>query len=195
MVVIATPTRDSITAPTVGDLVKLLRQHPDAKFLAPLGIYIAALRQMAVSMARQVGASHILFIDADLRFPENTLDRLLAHDREIVAANYVQRTMDAWCVSRVKGQSLSSEGRTGLQPVDSTGFGVMLIKCSVFDHLELPWFDTPFDGQTHVGEDVYFCRKAREAGLSVWIDHDLSQDVRHQGTVELGMSVREMATA
>lgn len=187
MVVIATPTRDLVSAGFTGDLLKLCRQHSDARWMAATGIYIANLRNSCVTMAQQAGASHLLFLDADMRFPEDTLIRLLAADRDIVAANYVMRTMPELWVSRVAGASVSSVGRTGLQQVDSTGCGVMLIKRSVFPRVSPPWFSTPFDGQTHVGEDLFFCQQARAAGLDLWIDHDLSQAVRHQSVIEYGV--------
>jgi hypothetical protein len=187
MIVLATPTRDLVTALFAGDLLKLCRRHPEMRFAAPLGIYIANLRQSAVSIAQQTGASHLLFIDADMRFPEDTLDRLLAADKDIVAANCVMRTMPEWWVARKAGQVVSSVGRSGLEQVDSVGCGVMLIRLAVFDDLPRPWFSTPWNGQDHDGEDLYFCRLARAHGFAVWIDHDLSQAVRHTGSVELGV--------
>jgi GT2 family glycosyltransferase len=153
--------------------------------MAPLGIYIADLRNKAVKAAQAAGASHLLFLDSDMRFPEDTLDRLLAHNLDIVAANYVQRTMSEWCVARIDGVPVQSQGRTGLEAVDTTGTGVMLITMSVFDDMPQPWFDTP--NFPFTGEDVYFCQQARSGGYDVWIDHDLSQDVRHQGSVELSV--------
>jgi hypothetical protein len=64
----------------------------------------------------------------------------------------------------------------------------MLVETAVFDAIDdTPWFDTPFDGETFYGEDVYFCQMATRRGWIVWIDHDLSQDVRHQGSVELSV--------
>jgi hypothetical protein len=152
-----------------------------------LGIYIADLRNKAVKAAQAAGASHLLFLDSDMRFPEDTLDRLLQHNLDIVAANYVQRTMSEWCVARSEGVPVQSQGRTGLQVVDSTGTGVMLIRMSVFDQLPTPRFDTPCDGQVFTGEDVFFCQRAQMAGFDIFIDHDLSQDVRHQGSVELSV--------
>lgn len=187
MIVIATPTRDMVSAGFTGDLVKLCRRHPDARFAAALGIYIANLRNQCVTLARAAGASHLLFIDSDMRFPEDTLDRLLAADRDIVAANCVMRTMSQLWVAQKNGASLSSVGRRGLEAVDLTGCGVMLIRLSVFDKLPAPWFSTPWNGATHIGEDVHFCQLARAFGFDVWIDHDLSQAVRHQGTIELGV--------
>ena len=186
MIVLATTTRAEVPAQFAGDLVRLCRHRPDVRFVAALGIYIANLRQHCVRIAQQTSASHLCFLDADMRFPADTLDRLLAADVDIVAANYVQRTMPMWWTARVEGQWVSSLGRTGLQCVDAVGCGVMLIRMAVFDMVAAPWFSTPYDGQTHIGEDVYFCRQATAAGVSVWIDHDLSQLVRHQGVVEWG---------
>jgi hypothetical protein len=188
MVVIATPTRDSVTAGFAGDLIKLCRRHPDARWMAPLGIYIADLRNKAVKAAQTAGASHLLFLDSDMRFPEDTLERLLAHNLDIVAANYVQRTMSEWCVARIEGVPVQSQGKSGLQVVDSTGTGVMLVKMSVFDNDPTePWFDTPIHNGVFIGEDVFFCKKTYGYALDVHIDHDLSQDVRHQGSVELSV--------
>lgn len=190
MVILATPTRDSVTAGFAGDLIKLCRRHPEARWMAPLGIYIADLRNKAVKAAQQAGASHLLFLDSDMRFPEDTLDRLLARNVDIVAANYVQRSMNEWCVARSEGVPVSSVGKTGLQQVDTTGTGVMLIRMRVFESMPKPWFDTPNDGQTFTGEDVHFCQQALTHWFKVWIDHDLSQDVRHQGMVELSVQER-----
>lgn len=187
MIVLATPTRETVTAGFAGDLVKVCRRHPDVKFLAATGIYIANLRNLAVTMAQRVGATHILFIDSDMRFPEDTLDRLLAHQAPIVAANYVMRTMPELWVARRRGQSVSSVGQAGLDLVDSVGFGAILINMEVFASLSQPWFDTPFDGQQQIGEDLFFCQKATDEGFLVWIDHDLSQHVRHHALVEYGV--------
>lgn len=189
MILIATPTRDTVTAGFTADLVKLTRRHPTARWMAALGIYIANLRNQCASLALHTGATHLLFLDSDMRFPEDTLDRLLAAKQPIVAANSVQRTEPRCWNSRLKGVQVSSVDRTDLQAVDTTGCGVMLIETTVFSALPPPWFSTPYVGYqaTHVGEDVWFCRTAQAAGFEIWIDHDLSQRVRHQGSVELGV--------
>lgn len=185
VILIATPTRDQVNATFCADLVRLTRRHPDAKFAALLGIYVANLRNSAASMALQMRASHLLFIDSDMRFPADTLERLLAHDKDIVAANYAMRTMPELCVAHKDGQSVSSAGKRGLERVDHVGCGVMLIRTAIFAELPQPWFSTPWWNDTHKGEDVCFCEHADDHGIDVWIDHDLSQVVRHTGSVEL----------
>lgn len=197
MTVISTPTRADITAGCTADLIGLIRQYSSSqvRFIAPLGIYIQNLRQYSASLAQQVGASHILFIDSDMRFPKDSLDRLRAWDVDVVGANSKQRTKPHWWNARVNGVPLSSVGRTGLQVVESVGFGLMLIRLSVLDRLPRPWFDTPYDGENHIGEDKFFCQQATKAGIKVFVDHDLSQEVEHKGDVELGVNTEETVIA
>jgi len=39
-------------------------------------------------------------------------------------------------------------------------------------------------GGMYVGEDIYFCKLAQAHGFKVWVDHDLSKDVKHIGKME-----------
>jgi len=181
------PTRDSILAKTAADVVRLVKHSPDVTFVSPLGIYIAALRTSCVDLARQMGASHLLFVDADMRFPADLADRLLARDVDVVGANYLQRTQPHLPVTQLNGLPVSSTGRTGLQAVDILGTGALLIKLSVFDRLPKPWFQTHYEGDQYVGEDVYFCRLLQAYGMPLYVDHDASQQVRHQSTCELSI--------
>jgi len=42
----------------------------------------------------------------------------------------------------------------------------------VFESLSEPWFETPWrtDKRGYIGEDVFFCRKARAAGFRIYIE-------------------------
>jgi hypothetical protein len=75
---------------------------------------------------------------------------------------------------------------TGIEEVGSIGMGVMLIKRNVFEKLTEPWFETPWrtDARGYIGEDIFFCRKAQDAGYKIWIDHDVSKEIGHIGTFE-----------
>jgi hypothetical protein len=52
--------------------------------------------------------------------------------------------------------------------------------------MDFPWFDTVWmENNDLLGEDVFFFKKVKhELGISLYIDHDLSQLVRHIGTFE-----------
>ncbi len=188
MILIATPTRDTVNSKFTYDLVNLVKESPDTAFAISEGSLLPNLRSLLVKAAQKAGATHILFIDSDMRFPADTVKRLLAHNVDIVGANCKQRTQNEW-TARKDGKFISSEGKTGLEEVDTLGFGVTLIKLSVFEKLSEPYFHTPFDTQErkHVGEDVYFSTIVKESGLKIFIDHDISKQVKHAGLVEFGI--------
>ena len=57
----------------------------------------------------------------------------------------------------------------------------MLIKTSVFKKLPHPWFSYEQDdeGNTVVGEDMWFCRLARQAGFKIYCDKNVK--IKHLG--------------
>ena len=194
MIGICTPTRDTVGAGFAFDLAQLMKRKnsDDVEFFLVQGTLLSNMRNVLV---RKVLDTHlckyVLFIDSDMRFPVDLVDRLLAHDLPIVAANCRQRTQKGW-TARKGDDFVSSENKTGLEEVDTVGTGVMLIKDEVFWRMGVdggPWFFSPWDTQEKkmIGEDVYFCVKAKEAGFKIMVDHDLSQDIKHVGSVELGI--------
>jgi hypothetical protein len=61
--------------------------------------------------------------------------------------------------------------------------GCLLINVAALRKLSWPWFRFdygPEPGQ-RIGEDIWFCRKAREAGMKIWADMDLSKELGHVG--------------
>lgn len=141
--------------------------------------------------------THLLYVDSDMVFPPDAIHRLLARDLDIVGANYRTRHHqspdEVGSVARsLDDQVVISTGATGTQEVLHTGTGFLMIKRHVFEEMartvladmDKPWFETTYRGGSKddwMGEDVYFCVMARQAGFKVFVDHDLSQDVGHIG--------------
>lgn len=187
MIAVCTPTKDHVYAGTTYDLVQMMqREAGRALFAVSQGTILPNLRCEAARMTVKQNLSHLLFLDSDMRFPPDTLDKLLQRERPIVAVNCKDRQHNQWTARR--NGRICSNGRTGVEAVNTVGCAVMLIAASVFKALPEPWFSTPWDEKTgkHTGEDVYFCNLARQHGFDIWIDHDLSQHVRHAATVEFG---------
>jgi hypothetical protein len=67
--------------------------------------------------------------------------------------------------------------------VDATGTGCLLFDMSVFDQVEMPWFKLDIQDGKPVGEDIYFCSKARKAGVRISIDTSI--EVGHLTTIEV----------
>ena len=156
------------------------------------GTLIFDQREKLAKEALDAGCDYILWIDADMRFPKNTIEHLISRNKDIVGANATTR------IAPVKGTAkncvvdeenkiatwttVSSKGKSGLEKVTAIGCGVMMVKRKVFEKTPKPWFwfDT-LPGDKMLGEDVYFCVKAYDAGFDTYIDHDLSKYVGHIG--------------
>ena len=188
MIGIFTPTKDFVTAGFNFDLAQLIRYDVNTVYVLTQGTYLGNLRNGAAETALKHGLSHVLFIDSDMRFPPDTAMRLANRKAAIIGANCKQRSRNITTAVR-NGEFIPSEGRTGLELVDTLGMGVTMIDVNVFNKIPKPWFHTPWDASSNkqVGEDVYFCTEARKKGFLTFVDHDLSKEVRHSGMVEFAI--------
>ena len=114
------------------------------------GTLIFDQREKLAAEAIKEGADYILWIDADMRFPKNTIDVLLKHDKPIVGVNATTRTAPV----RPTAKNLHidfekevnhwipivSKDKTHLEPVTAIGCGVMMVKREVFEKTPRPWF-------------------------------------------------------
>lgn len=162
------------------------------KILNQRGALIHMTREEMAVQAIAGGATHILFLDSDMMFPEDALHRLFSRNEPIVAANYVQRCLPTKpnSVTLLDGPMFTKKDSTGLEEAKSVGFGLALIDVDVFTSMDRPWFDTYWYQQegtgrlSLIGEDVFFCHKARHSGYKVMVDHDLSKETVHLGMFE-----------
>jgi hypothetical protein len=179
--VIVTPARDLVHAAFTCDLVELIRRDPTVRYGMSLGSMVGNQRQAMIQGALSNGATHVLMIDSDMRFPPDALERLLAHGVDLVGANYLARGGQSNTARYADGSYVPSKGRTGLEAVHVVGCGVVLISAAVFRALDPPWFPTPWDEDSaqHVSEDVFFCARAAKAGFQAYVDHNLSRSVKH----------------
>lgn len=180
---IAVPALSNVPAVFANDLAMLYtetcRALPVVTLAMMVGTFVHQAREKLLHDVTDLwGATHILWLDADMTFPRDAAIRLLAHDKEIVAANYVSRTGRPRPTAMAGGLWVFSRDATGLEQVDHVGMGVFLMKTSVAQNLPHPRFWYSTDTET---EDVYFCRLLKAAGHDIWVDHDLSKEVGHVG--------------
>jgi len=203
---IAIPSMSQVHADFMMHLVHLnqtLFNHPIQEemgltIINRRGSLLVDSREGLVHQALDVGATHILFLDSDMAFPQDLFHRLYAHNLPAVACNYVQRIIPACSNTRdVNGAEMFTyEDSTGLEEAKSAGFGACLFKTEIFKEMSKPWFDTvwiqPGDEKVYwpdklnlLGEDVFLFRKLKhETGVSLMIDHDLSKEISHIGDFE-----------
>lgn len=181
-IAIGIPNTGSIKSRTVLSLLSILWNTPDATFhfINHQGCYVHENREKIVFEAKKAEADYLLFIDADMDFDQFALQKLLDLNKDVVGANYNQRQLPL--ISTVK--FLGDDGK--YKNVDGKDFptvpfkcgavatGFMLIKMSVFDKIEKPWFFfDEVDGDL-IGEDVFFCRQCIKAGIEIWCDPTIS---------------------
>ena len=180
---IAVPALEQSPTPWSFDLARLYAATcaavPSITLAGEVGTFVHQAREKLLHDVMELwGATHVLWLDADMTFPADAALRLLAHDVDVVAANYVKRAGAHLPTAMCDGQHVYSGDQQGLQAVDHVGMGVFLMKTSVVAGLPRPrfWYSTPTET-----EDVYFCHLLRTAGRTIWIDHDLSNEVGHIG--------------
>ncbi len=139
-------------------------------FLIYKGCDIVSARTWLVQQAIKNGATHLLFVDTDMHFPPDTIQKLVAHKKEIVSVDYNRRKFPLESVLTQLTESEASE--TNLYRVAVAGTGLMLIDLSIFDKIGKPWFSfgRGSEGQLTLGEDAWLCYTARDAGYDVWVD-------------------------
>lgn len=157
------------------------------------GSNLAQQRQQLVSRALNMQATHVLFWDSDIKAPADLIPRLLNHSKAVVCANYPTKELVSRPTVYVDGDALTGPlwtktDDTGLVPdVARAGMGLMLIDVETFYRIELPWFHfRPREPDfVHIsGEDHYFCDKVRAAGIPIFCDQALSNEVAHIGDFE-----------
>jgi len=179
---LAVITGDFIRTETVSTLLGLVKKVPEIdNFIIQQGAYIHENREMVAEMAQKDGYTHLFFVDWDMVFGPYVPLQLLEHDKDIVAAMYQVKVIPSRPVTLIEDgrQMLNEEVPKGLFKAYATGAGCMLIKMSVFDKVPRPWFSHDRSKDIIEGEDVWFCKRAREAGFDIWVDPNIP--ISHTG--------------
>lgn len=188
-VAVCVPSGDMLHADFALSLAALCMKAPVSIALINVkSSLIPTGRNMLVQQAMAVKATHMLFLDSDMVFPQDTIERLLSHAKYIVGGTYAQRVTPF----RVLGNTLDNqpiEIDTGLLEMSRMPTGCLMIHMSVFDKLRMPYFRVGIDEEagTILSEDLEFCDRAREAGFNIYCDVDLSKELLHLGQQAIGV--------
>lgn len=169
-VVIGMPVSDSVamkakTALAIGQTI--LKSKVVVDYILKISCDIVANRTALVKDALAQGATHLLFVDSDMLFPPDALEKMLSHDKDIVGVEYNKRQFP------LEPVFVQPNKQDTLYKSQVVGTGLMLIKLSIFKKMvNDPWFSfgRNAQGETTLGEDVWFCRTAGDAGFEVWVD-------------------------
>lgn len=150
----------------------------------------------------------ILMLDGDQLHPPNLLDKLRAHDLDMVCAHYYRRTtspIQSLCYELGDGtwpvQPILFPPRGGLHEISVTGFGCVLVKKKVLRDVQatLPPGSSPVaigplpevvGDHANWGPDFIFFYRARKLGYKLWLD--ASVESLHAVTLWLGHKSADM---
>lgn len=183
----------------VSSLLTLRKPAPCAFYVVERQM-IEKARNAICFQAMQNNATHILFVDDDNPIPEDTLEKMLEDDKDIVIAPILARNPDQNGVHKlcafdkevIDGVNIYRNKKDlpkddYLHKIDAGGTGCMLIKIDVIKKMNEVYpnrwfestrqvFDKPImvDGgvftERTMSEDVQFCERAIELGFEVWLD-------------------------
>lgn len=143
---------------------------------------VAAGRNMLVDLTQTLGATHLMFLDSDMVFPSETVDRLLSYNKDIVGCVYSSRNEPVRILGTTfDGKTVNVE--SGLHRMAMIPTGCMLINMDVFLRMKKPYFRGRIDEEAGriIGEDIEFCEKAISLGFEIWCDVELSTRIGHVG--------------
>jgi hypothetical protein len=164
------------------------------------GSLLPKQRRECVLQARKLRADYLLWLDCDHTFPRYLLSELLKADKDVIGINCVTKQIPATPTAR--RQSLPHEAPHGMPVYSDTtsqryekvwrlGCGIMLVKMSVFQKTGPNIFSMNYreDVDTFQGEDWSMCEAMEQAGVDIWVDHELSLQVGHIGYLEYNHSL------
>jgi len=186
-ILIAIPTDKYISPETFKSIYDLNIPHGyKTHFQYFYGYRIDQVRNLIANWAKDY--DYLFSVDSDIVLPNDTLEKLLRADKDIVSGLYVQRNDDNVLEiftntkdRRIKYEEIKDKE---LYEVEGVGFGCVLIKSDVIRNISYPHFlyKHALDHNNTYSEDVYFCDKARELNYKIFVDTTILCD--HIGTKE-----------
>ena len=169
-------------------MIAMLKNTPqETEVIFQNGVFVHQNQNNIVDFAVENKFDYVFLVEHDMIFEPETLNKLLADDKDIICANYnfrseprqsmVFRLNDKGELENIPSRELPKE----TFKCEAVPTGLTLIKTSVFSKITKPYFffEMNEDGQMKTSQDVYFSQKANKAGLSVWCNPTI--EVGHLG--------------
>jgi len=201
-IMIAIPCGDTVDTNTFVSTVNLIRHEipgvqTELVVLSNSLVYDA--RNQLAQKAVSGGYDAILWIDSDMTFQPDLLERLLTdmqdgQDRDLVCGLFYSRrtfrpTMFSKCriTSDEEGTHIETELYKpipyGIFEIEACGFAAVLTKTSIFKEI-LDKGGLPFSPMLGLGEDLSACIRVREFGHKLFCDSTI--DVGHVSHLIIG---------
>ena len=190
-ILIAVPTYETIYPDTFKSIYDLERpDNSELLFESIRGYDCAAARNHIVKKCIELHCDYVLMVDNDVILPKDTLINLLSHDQEVVTGYYAHRQNNTYtgksCLCKLgefnytqqysadELRELREQGEYCIQ-IHGGGAGCILIKSTVFQKFEFPWFKwVQYNDGGTLSEDLYFCEQCKNNNIPIYADTRVS---------------------
>lgn len=179
-ILIGIPTNKYIETETFKSIYDLrIPNGYEVEFQYFYGYQIDQIRNLIAEWAKRY--DYLFSVDSDIVLPPDTLEKMLAHNVDMVSGLYIQRIPDTHTLEVYKDNGRGGSTNIDIDEIDFSqplheivgcGFGCVLIKGHLFREMEYPHFvyKSALDHKNTFSEDNYFCMKAREKGFKIYMD-------------------------
>lgn len=174
---IGVPTLDYINAEfakcLTALLIKLKDERVNFELMIESGTLVYFARERIAHKAINEGFSHVLWLDSDMIFSPEILDDLMFCGKEFVTGIYhARRKGYASCI--FKSIELNGIERFETYPTETfeiagCGFGCCLTEVGMLTTICLNC-GTCFTPLQSLGEDIAFCKRAKDMGYKIWCE-------------------------
>lgn len=192
-VLVAVPCMATIPYETVVALMNIKSDRAELHLEFISGSLVYDSRNEFCSMAVKGNYDYIMFIDSDMVFPGNIIDRLMALDADIATAVcygkvephnpqvYTEMKPTTWYRKKTISQRPAS--MDGVFKIKACGMACCLVSVGLVKEMFRRNIN-PFEPFGHLGEDFAFCVRAHKLGAVMLAD----------GSINIGHIGREIFT-
>lgn len=187
---IAIPCMDMVHTPFLRALLSLERAQGSVQYAISCSSLIYTARNKLLEDAVKNGADRILWFDSDMDFPPDTMLRLAAdmdEGKEFVSGLYFKRRAPIQPVIYENVgyyHNTMSDGSESVTPVaitmddyprdsmfeiEAAGFGCVMHSVDLARRI-MEKYGAPFSPILGFGEDLSFCKRAKDVGATLWCD-------------------------
>lgn len=200
-ILIAIPCMDHMPTVFVQSLVTL-KKTQDCVVAFQMGSLIYTSRNDLGRLAIQSGADYVLWLDSDMVFEPDTLERMLKRVTEdkldFLTGIYFRRVAPytpvlfdelTYTAEGYEGKAHWTEFKnlpeSGLVEVGGCGFGLVLMSTEMLMSVQAK-YGTMFQPLQGLGEDLAFCWRARECGYKLMCDPSIEAGHAGQAIINGG---------
>jgi choline kinase len=181
---IGMPVYQHVCIETALSLLSVQKRMHNVEFNFSKGCYLHEQRNKIFEDAISGDSTHLMFVDCDIVFPPDGIERLLSRDKDIISGNYFTKSIPSVMTAKPfdkDGEVVNGSFELPGEPFKCAAVpaGFLLMRLDAVKDMKKPFdFARTKDG-SFIGEDIYFSLKAREKGLEVWCDPTI--ELKHIG--------------